>query len=141
MRADMSGVRGCQNRQPADERVDAIIGVHTWERRILQKLIIDLDAEHDTSVAGHSDDLRHTLDYSAMANTIRSVCARGERELLEALAQDIIEALFAEHGIVRARLTIAKPGAVAGAAAVGIRILRERPIDGVSPATRGGDGQ
>jgi len=108
-------------------QIEAVIGVHAWERQIVQKLVIDIDAWHDSHAAASTDDLRHALDYSAMAATVRATCLRSERRLLEALGHDIANALFDQHAVSRIQLVITKPGAVAGTAGVGFRMTRDRP--------------
>jgi len=108
-------------------QIEAVIGVHAWERQIVQKLVIDIDAWHDCREAASTDDLHHALDYSAMVGTVRETCLRGQRKLLEALGQDITDALFDEHAVSRIQLVITKPGAVAGTAGVGFRLTRDRP--------------
>lgn len=108
-------------------QIEAVIGVHAWERQIVQKLVIDIDAWHDSRKAASTDALHHALDYSAMVGTVREICLRSQRLLLEALGQDIANALFDQHAVSRIQLVITKPGAVAGTAGVGFRMTRDRP--------------
>ena len=46
--------------------VECVIGVWEWERRVTQKLIIDLDLGRDIGAAAASDDLDDTLSYKAV---------------------------------------------------------------------------
>ena len=47
--------------------VDCVIGVWEWERRITQKIVIDLDMGWDITIAAASDDLSDTLSYKDVA--------------------------------------------------------------------------
>ena len=50
--------------------VDCVIGVWEWERRITQKIVIDLDMGWDIAKAAASDDLSDTLSYKDVAKRV-----------------------------------------------------------------------
>lgn len=107
--------------------VDCVIGVHPWERRVEQRLLVDLELGWDMQQAAETDALADALDYSAVADTIRRVLQQGQRQLLEAAAGDLVQALQERYGIKRIRLQITKPGAVARCRGVGIEVQRSWP--------------
>ena len=105
-------------------RADAVIGVHDWERRLRQTLVIDLSLASDGSVAAATDQLPEALDYDAVAQRVTALVEASRFQLIESLAEAIARVLREEFGIPWLRLRLSKPGAVANAEAVGIEIER-----------------
>ncbi|MCV6623486.1 MAG: dihydroneopterin aldolase [Cellvibrionaceae bacterium] len=104
--------------------VDATIGVFDWERRIKQRLLIDLEMAWDIKAAAKSDRLEHTLDYKAVSDRVAELVASSQYELIESLAEEIAAALRKEFSIAWLRLRLSKPGAVVAAKNVGLLIER-----------------
>ena len=104
--------------------LETVIGVHAWERRLNQRLVLDLELGWDAAVAVRDDDLAAALDYSAVCATAREVAGSSSFRLVESLAEHLAMRLMAVHGVPWLRLTLSKPGAVAGARAVGVVIER-----------------
>jgi 7,8-dihydroneopterin aldolase/epimerase/oxygenase len=65
------------------------VGVPDAERRKPQKILIDVGLELDTSAAAASDDFQKTVDYWAIEKEVRGVAERGERRLVETLADQV----------------------------------------------------
>ncbi len=105
-------------------RVEALIGVHAWERELLQVLLIDLDLAADVRAAAARDALGDTLNYQAIAQRVREFVSASSYQLVESLAEALASLLIEEFAIPWLRLRITKPGAVPGADAVGVLIER-----------------
>jgi dihydroneopterin aldolase len=93
-------------------------GSHGWEaaeRDRPQPFAIDLEAEVDLRAAQLSDDLAETLDYAELHRRVVAIVANTSYALLERLASDILEAVFEDHRVARAIVTIAKPAILDGA--------------------------
>ena len=109
-------------------RVDAVIGVHAWERTLRQVLVFDLEMACTTVVAARSDAIGDALDYSAVAQRVRALAQASSSQLLETLAEAVAHALMSEFSVPWLRLRLEKPGAVPGADGVGVVIERgQRP--------------
>ncbi len=106
--------------------LDAIIGVHDWERQLPRPLIVALELGVDTQDAAASDQLRDAVDYAAVAQTVRQIAAQLQPALLETLAEKIARSLFESYPIRCLKLAIDKPGAVAGVKSLGVEIDRRR---------------
>lgn len=104
--------------------MDAVIGVFGWERQVQQQITINLEMATDIAQAAKTDDLAHTLDYKAISQRIRAIVAASQPQLVETLIEQIANAIMAEFNIPWLRISIAKPGAVRGSAAVGVTIER-----------------
>jgi len=107
-------------------QVDALIGVHDWERHAPRPLLLDLELGFDNRVPAASDRLADTLDYDAISRRLREYAAQTAFELVETLAERCAELLLQEFAASRVRLRLSKPGAVEHARAVGVLIERRR---------------
>ncbi|MCL4139424.1 UNVERIFIED_CONTAM: hypothetical protein GTU68_050319 [Idotea baltica] len=107
-----------------DLSMDAVIGVFGWERQVHQKITINLEMATDISKAANTDDLEYTLDYKAISQRIRVLVEENQPKLVETLIELIAATVMTEFNIPWIRISIAKPGAVRGSAAVGVTIER-----------------
>ncbi len=107
-------------------RVDTVIGVWDWERRIRQTLIFDLDLGADFTRAGASDDVADTVDYKAVCDRLTSVIQASEFKLIEALGDCLVRIIFDEFKVNWLRLRITKQGVLRNVRDVGIVIERSR---------------
>lgn len=106
--------------------VECIIGFIDWERRIKQRLVLDLEMPIDCARTAATDEVADTLDYSQVAARVTAFIGASSPMLVETLAQRTALLILAEFGIDWVRLSINKPGAVRGARDVGVSIERHR---------------
>ena len=92
-----------------DLRVSAVIGVYGWEREIEQTLVFGVDMAADAARAAARDDIAGALDYSAVAQTIRSVVTTGKFQLIETAAERVAERLREEYRLGWVRVEVVKP--------------------------------
>ena len=95
-----------------DLAVNAVIGVHDWEREVEQTLIFSVDMVPEAAGvrrAAATDDLADALDYSAVATTIAAVVRDGKFRLIETAAERVAERLLAGHPVTWLRLEVRKP--------------------------------
>lgn len=90
-------------------RVPAVIGVHEWEREIEQTLLFSAEMATDAAKAAERDNLADAIDYSAVAETIRTVVREGRFRLIETAAERVAERLLAEYRLDWLRLEVVKP--------------------------------
>lgn len=107
-----------------DLRIDAVIGVYEWERRIRQTLIFDLEMQTDVARAAASDEVGDALDYKAVAQRIAEVVTTSECRLVETLAERVAALVREEFAVGWVRLRLNKRYALRGATDVGIVIER-----------------
>ena len=53
-----------------DLRIDTVIGIYDWERRMKQTIILDLEMGTDIRKAANSDNIDDTLNYKAVAKRL-----------------------------------------------------------------------
>lgn len=112
-----------------DLRIETIIGIFEWEREVLQTVSIDLEMAADIRPAAASDDIADALDYKTIAKRVIQFVSDNHFLLVERLAEELATVIMAEFGVPWLRLRLSKPGALRGAADVGLIIER-----GVQPA-------
>jgi dihydroneopterin aldolase len=108
----------------SDLRVDAVVGVWEWERRITQQVSIDLELATDIRRAAETDSIDDTLDYRAVAKRVSGFVAESRYQLIESMAEGITEVIMTEFSVPWVRIVVRKPGAVRGSRDVGVCIER-----------------
>jgi dihydroneopterin aldolase len=105
---------------------DCIIGIWEWERRVKQKVVIDLEMAADIRRAAASDAIEDTLDYKSVAKRILQFVGDSEFQLVETLTEQIARVIVTEFGVAWVRVRLNKQGAIRGSRDVGIQIERRR---------------
>ncbi|MBM4226256.1 MAG: dihydroneopterin aldolase [Gammaproteobacteria bacterium] len=107
-------------------KIDTVIGIWDWERKLKQTLVIDLDMGADLSIPGRSDNIEDTLDYKSVTKRIMKLADESAFLLVEKLAETIADILLDEFKIPWVRVRINKQGAVRQVRDVGVMIERSR---------------
>ena len=109
-------------------KVDTIIGIWEWERRIRQTVVIDIEMSADIAKAAATDDVADTLNYKSVAKRVQTFVADSSFKLVETLAERIAAIIREEFAVAWVRVRVNKPGAIRGSKAVGVMIERgDRP--------------
>ncbi len=107
-----------------DLRVNCVIGVFDWERKIKQTLSFDIEMAADTKAAAASDDLDDALNYKAVAKRVIERVENNEDLLVEKLANDLVDMIRADFPVTWVKLKLQKLGAVTGSKSVGVILER-----------------
>lgn len=107
-----------------DLRIDTVIGIYDWERRIKQTIILDLEMATDIRKAAQTDSIADTLNYKAVAKRLIDFVSNSNFQLVETLAERVAEVVLSEFHVPWLRLQVNKQGAVRGARDVGVIIER-----------------
>lgn len=106
-------------------------GVHPEERVRGQRFLVDILLEADLRKAGQTDDLRNTVNYSAVYSAVKGVVEGDPKELVEAVAEQVAAEILEQfENVESVEVTVRKPEvSIRGAHldAVGVRIKRSRP--------------
>lgn len=105
---------------------ETCIGIYTWERRVRQRVLLDLEMAVDVSRAAAADRIEATLDYQVIAKQVREHVEQAGYGLVESLAESVAGLIRERFQVPWVRVTVRKPGAVTGAAGVGVTIERGR---------------
>ena len=111
-----------------DLRIETVIGIYDWERKIKQIVALDLEMAFDNRKPASTDKIDDTLDYKAVSKRLIAFVEGSHFELVETLAEKCAQIVREEFRVPWLRLKLSKPGAVRGSKAVGVIIERgEKP--------------
>ena len=109
-------------------KIETVIGIYDWERKIRQPVVLDLEMGCDVGHAAVSDRIEQALNYKAVAKRLIGFVEESEFQLVETLAERCAGIIREEFGVPWVRLTLNKIGALSSARDVGVVIERgERP--------------
>ncbi len=105
-------------------KIDTVIGIWEWERKIRQTVVVDLEMSADIRKAAKTDSVEDTLNYKQVAKRIQQFVGDSSFQLVETLAEKIAGIIRDEFGVEWVRVSVNKPGAIRGSRDVGVRIER-----------------
>ncbi|HEY5642270.1 MAG TPA: dihydroneopterin aldolase [Woeseiaceae bacterium] len=109
-------------------RIETVIGIWEWERKIRQTVVIDLEMSADIAKAAATDQVEDTLNYKQVAKRLQQFVGDSSFQLVETLAERIAGIVREEFDVAWVRVRVNKPGAIRGSRDVGVVIERgERP--------------
>ena len=107
-----------------DLRVEMLIGVYDWERRVPQTVQLDLEIGIPDGGRPRSDRIRETIDYAKVIQRIQ-VSLKEERFLLvERLAEHLSALVMTEFKAPWVRISVSKLAVEKDVKRVGITIER-----------------
>jgi dihydroneopterin aldolase len=103
-------------------------GVAPQERELGQHFLVDVELFLDMTAAATSDDLKQTIDYAAVYETISDAFCNKPQQLIERAAWVVLEALFHKFDVEEIAIRVRKlsppmAGAFDGAV---VELLRTR---------------
>ena len=105
-------------------KIDTVIGIFEWERRIRQTVVVDLEMSADIAKSAATDDVADTLNYKSIAKRVQKFVANSSFQLVETLAEHIAAIIRDEFSVAWVKVRVNKPGAIRGSKAVGVEIER-----------------
>lgn len=107
-----------------DLRIETVIGIWGWERKIRQTVAIDLEMSADIAAAAATDSVDDTLNYKAVAKRLQEFVGESSFQLVETLAEKVAATVIDEFDVAWVRVKVSKPGAIRGSRDVGVIIER-----------------
>jgi 7,8-dihydroneopterin aldolase/epimerase/oxygenase len=107
-----------------DLAIEAIVGLYPWERVVRQTLLIDMELGTNVSAAAASDDLQHTIDYSAVCSAVTQMVQQGQFTLIETLAESISSMLQQQFYVTWLKVAVYKVDVLTNVGRVGVEIER-----------------
>lgn len=109
-----------------DLSLRCIIGIFPEERKNRQDVVVNLVLEGPFSGAAKSDKIEDTANYKTITKQIIQLVEESEFFLIETLAEKISAVCLSDPLVMRAQVTLDKPGALRFARSVAVEIVRER---------------
>lgn len=105
-------------------RIETIIGIFDWERKVKQTVFFDIEMATDIRKAATSDHIDDTLDYKSLSKAMIDFVEQSSFQLVETLAEKVAELIINDFNVPWLKLTLNKKGALRHADDVGIIIER-----------------
>ena len=103
------------------------IGVHEFEKRAEQRVIINVDLDVPLELSTpREDELDEVVDYDFIRRTVAARLSKGHIQLQETLCDDILTAILAHPKVQAARVSTAKPDVYPDCEAVGVEVFRSK---------------
>lgn len=112
---------------------ECIVGIWDWERRVKQRIVLDIEMASDIRRAAATDRIEDTLDYKKVSKRILAFVEASQYQLVETLTEQIARLIVLEFGVSWVRVRLNKQGAIRGARDVGIEIERRAEDYASSP--------
>jgi len=100
--------------------LDASIGIYPQERAQRQLVLADLELVFSAVSAAWSDEISHTIDYDEVLACVNDLIASRHFNLLETLAQRMLDVLQERFPVERMAVTLSKPAAAGRARNISI---------------------
>jgi dihydroneopterin aldolase len=108
--------------------VQAHIGIHDFELRSAQRIVIDVDLYVSFAGTKPKDDrIDEVVDYDFVRAVVHGRVAQGHINLQETLCDDILTRLLEHTGVMAARVSTRKPDVYDDCDAVGVEAFRAKP--------------
>jgi dihydroneopterin aldolase len=107
-----------------DLRIETIIGIYDWERKIKQTISLDIEMAADNRKPAATENIDDALNYKAVAKRMITFTEESQFQLVETLAERLVEIIMNDFSVPWCRLKLSKLGAVTGSRSVGVIIER-----------------
>ena len=101
-------------------------GVYDFERERGQEFVVDVVLELDLTAAARSDDVADTVHYGELADRLVAVVTGEPVNLIETLADRLVEICLADRRVAAATVTVHKPQAPIRHAFTDVAVTRRR---------------
>lgn len=109
-----------------DLLLDALIGIYPEERVKPQKLLVNLELWVAETPGEPPRSYAEVVCYENLVKRTKALLAEGHVDLVETLAERLAAICLEDDRVLRTRVRVEKPEAIAEAAGVGVEIERRR---------------
>ncbi len=127
---DHARLQDCRRLFLTDYAVWINIGVHDFEKKGEQRVLINVDLYVPLAMSTpRTDQLEEVVDYDFIRRSVMERVAQGHIHLQETLADDVLALMLANPRVRAARVATAKPDVYPDCAAVGVEVFGIKPVD------------
>ena len=102
--------------------VNTRIGVHAWEQRISQRLLIDISVPADFSNC--QDEIARVIDYDALCELVTRHVESNAFQLIETVANTVAELVKRDFNLSGIQVSVSKPHAIKNAGDIRVTVNR-----------------
>ena len=103
-------------------KVNTYIGVHAWEQRILQPLLIDVIIP--TDFRDCDERIEATIDYDKLCHLVATHVESNTFQLIETVANQVANLVKKTFNLEQVNVTVSKPHAIKNAQNISVSITR-----------------
>jgi FolB domain-containing protein len=107
-------------------RLRTIIGINDWERDTEQDVVVNVELELERGTVFARDTIDETVDYKQLNKRIIDEVEQSSFFLIEKLCDHLLVLVMEDHRVERARVRVAKPGALRFTESVSVECSAER---------------
>ena len=124
----MPGINALDQILIRELHVRCIVGLKKEERLKQQDLILNVALYTDCQVAGRTDQIADTVDYSTIKKKVMSLVEESKFFLIESVAEHVAAICLDDPKVGRVKVSVDKPGALRFARSVAVEIERNRKM-------------
>ena len=118
-------LRACRRLFLRNYEVNINIGVHDFEKKGEQRVLINVDLYIPLAQSTPKDDqLEEVVDYDFMRETIARRMAQGHVQLQETLCDDVVKAMLAHPRVRAVQVSTMKPDVYPDCEGVGVEVFQ-----------------
>ncbi len=118
----MVGTKMTDKLQITALKIKTHIGIHTWEQRILQSLLLDICIHTDFTSC--KNELANTIDYDHLCQRVTTFVESNSFTLIETVAEKVAELIKNEFQATEVIISVSKPHAIKNAGNICVTIHR-----------------
>ncbi|MBC6455707.1 MAG: dihydroneopterin aldolase [Hormoscilla sp. SP5CHS1] len=107
-------------------KLRTVIGFNDWERKNKQDVIVNIKARFKVGKAARTDRVEDTVNYKTIVKQVINLVEKSDYNLLETIAQMILDIVMKNHLIVWAKVKVDKPFALRFTDSVSIKLKTTR---------------
>jgi dihydroneopterin aldolase len=109
-----------------DFRLNILIGIHEWEKRVPQTIQFNIDIAIPAKEGPRTDRIAETIDYSKVVSRIEESLRTQHFLLLERLSEHVAQLILSEFRAPWVKVSVNKIGALRNVKQLGVTIERGR---------------
>ena len=122
-----AALANCRRLFLKDFEISMNIGVHDFEKKGEQRVIVNVDLYVPLELNTPSqDELSEVVDYDFMRQTIADIIADGHIHLQETLCDEIVKRMLAHPLVQATRVSTEKPDVYPDCQGVGVEVFRSK---------------
>jgi FolB domain-containing protein len=107
-------------------KLQTILGIYNWEKEKPRDVVINLSMEIDPEPVLNSNNIEDTIDYHAVGMLIKDLLDGNDFDLVEDLANQILNLVMQDERITTAEIEVDKPKAFDLADSVSVTLVRHK---------------
>lgn len=102
------------------------LGIYEWEKTFSREIIINVTIKTNHEKSLQSDNIEDTIDYDQIVNKIKNMIKNNKFNLIEKMAQSLLDSIMEDTRITQCKLEIDKVGAVESVESFSITLKQEQ---------------